>query len=123
MLSTLHVYSSEAWTAYTRYEKKLNSFHLNYLRCILRSQGQDKDPNLEVLLRANMNSMWSILNERPWLGHVKRVGKNRISKDLLYGKLSEGALPTGQPHLRYEGVCKKGHEGSQRQHRGLGEVY
>ena len=56
VLSTL-LYSSEAWTTYTRQEKKLNSFHLRCLRRILDISWQDKIINTEVLERASSFSM------------------------------------------------------------------
>ena len=31
----------------------------------------------------------------------------RIPKDLLYGQLAVGTLPTGRPRLRYKDVCKR----------------
>ncbi|GAA6105796.1 zinc finger protein 2 homolog isoform X1 [Tachysurus ichikawai] len=78
-------------------------------RGILRIQWQDKVPNTEVLERTGMNSMFSILSERHlrWLGHVRRMDPGCIPKDLLYGKLVEGARLTGRPRLRYKDVCKK----------------
>ena len=54
VLSTL-LYSSEAWTTYTRQEKKLNSFHL--LRRILDISWQDNVTNTEVLEHASSFSI------------------------------------------------------------------
>ena len=86
VLSTL-LYGSESWTIYARHEKKLNSSHQRCLRRILHIKWQDKISNKEVLERANMRSIYTILCERRlhWLGHVKRMDPGRISKDLLYG--------------------------------------
>ena len=42
-----------------------------------------------------------------WLGHVRRMDKGRIPKDLLYGELAEGTRPVGRPRLRFKDVCKR----------------
>ena len=108
MLSTL-LYGSESWTTYARHEKKLNSFHQRCLRRILHIKWQDKISNTEVLERANMRSIYTILCERRlhWLGHVKRMDLGRISKDLLYGELAEGSRHAGRPKLHFKDVCKR----------------
>ena len=108
VISTL-LYGSETWTTYTSQERKLNSFHLRCLRRILGIKWQDKVPNTEVLMRANTQSMFSILSERRlrWLGHVKRMSPGRIPKDLLYGELALGKRKTGRPCLRFKDVCQR----------------
>ena len=71
VLSTL-LYGSEPWTLHARHEHKLNTFHLRNLRRILNIIWQDKVSNTEVLERANLPSMYSLLKQRRlrWLGHV-----------------------------------------------------
>ena len=73
------------------------------------SPSEDKVPNTDVLERANMNSMPAIICERRlhWLGHVRRMDKGRIPKDLLYGELVEGTRLAGRPHLCFKDVCKR----------------
>ena len=53
---------------------------------------QDKVPNTEVLERANLPSMYSLLTQRRlrWLGNVCRMEEGRISKDIPYGEMVEG---------------------------------
>ena len=48
VLTTL-LYASETWTVYQRHAKKLNRFHLNCLRKLLRVKWQDKVPDTEIL--------------------------------------------------------------------------
>ena len=108
VLSTL-LYSSEAWTTYTRQEKKLNSFHLRCLRRILDISWQDKITNTEVLECASSFSMYTLLSQRRlrWLGHVHRMANGRIPKDMLYGELVTGTRTVGRPYLRYRDTCKR----------------
>ena len=106
--STL-LYGSESWTTYSRQETRLNSFHL---RCILRILGitwQDRIPNTEVLAKAGIPSVFTLLRQRRlrWLGHVRRMEDGRIPKDILYGQLAAGKRRTGRPQLRYSDACKR----------------
>ena len=108
VLSTL-LYGSEAWTTYTHQEKRLNTFHLRSLRRILGISWQDKVTNTEVLSRAGLPSMHTLLRQRRlrWLGHVRRMEDGRIPKDILYGELATGKRKTGRPQLRFKDVCKR----------------
>ena len=63
VLSTL-LYGSETWTTYSRQEKRLNSFHLRSLRRILGITWQDKVTNTEVLTRASLPTMYTLLRQR-----------------------------------------------------------
>lgn len=108
VLSTL-LYGSETWALYAKQTKQLNSFHVRCLRRILRIKWQDKITNAEVLNKCQMLSMYSILSERRlrWVGHVRRMGPERIPKALLYGELAEGERKRGRPCLRFKDVCKR----------------
>lgn len=108
VLSTL-LYGSETWTTYARQETKLNTYHMRCLRRILSITWADKITNTEVLNRAKSTTIFAMLSERRlrWLGHVRRMDKGRIPKDLLYGQLEQGTRPTGRPQLRYRDVCKR----------------
>ena len=108
VISTL-LYGSEAWTTYARQERWLNTFHMRILRRILGISWQDKVPNTEVLSRAGLPSMYTLLRQRRlrWLGHVHRMPDGRIPKDLLYGELASGKRSTGRPQLRYRDVVKR----------------
>ena len=108
VVSTL-LYGSETWTTYTRQEKRLNSFHLRSLRRILDISWQDKVTNSEVLSRAGLPSMYTLLRQRRlrWLGHVHRMEDGRIPRDILYGELAAGKRSTGRPQLRFKDVCKR----------------
>ena len=108
VVSTL-MYGSETWTTYARQEKRLNSFHLRSIRRIPSISWQDSVPNTEVLSRANLPSMFTLLRQRRlcWLGHAYRMEDGRIPKDTLYGELASGRRSKGHPQLRYKDVCKR----------------
>ena len=94
---------------YARQEKRLNTFHMRSLRRILGISWQDKVPNTEVLSRAGLPSMSTLLRQRRlrWLGHVHRMPDGRIPKDLLYGELATGSRRRGRPQLRYRDALKR----------------
>ena len=107
VLSTL-LYASEAWTLYSKQEKRLSAFHMRCLRRILGISWQDHVTNNEVLQQAGMPSMPTLIRQRRlrWLGHVCRMEDGRIPKDILYSELARGKRTAGRPHLRYKDVCK-----------------
>ena len=105
VLTTL-LYSSETWTTYSDQEKRLNTFHLRCLRRILGIRRQDKIPNTDVLERAGLPSVFTLLSQRRlrWLGHIRRMDDGRIPKDKA---LSESSRSRSHPKLRYKDTCKR----------------
>ena len=55
------LYSHETWTVYQRHAKIPNHFRLYCLRKLLTIRWQDKIPDTEVLKRAGMQSMHTLL--------------------------------------------------------------
>ena len=108
VISTL-LYGSETWTTCAGQERRLNSFHLRSIRRILGISWQDKVTNADVLSRAGLPTMYTLLRQRRlrWLGHVRRMEDGRIPKDILYDELALGKRTTGGPHLRYKDVCAR----------------
>ena len=108
VLSTL-LYASETWTLYASQEKRLSAFHMRCLRRVLGINWSDKVTNNEVLERAKIPSIFTILRQRRlrWLGHVCRMDDGRIPKDIMYAELASGKRSMGRPHLRFRDVCKR----------------
>ncbi|KAJ8031048.1 hypothetical protein HOLleu_27649 [Holothuria leucospilota] len=77
------------------------------MRCLRKIQGITWEDNLvtncEVLSKAKLSTIFVMFSVRRlrWLGHVHRMEKVRIAKDLLYGQLERGSRSRGRPHLRY----------------------
>jgi hypothetical protein len=96
VLTTL-LYSAESWTTYRRHERKLNRFHLNSLRKIFHIRWQDKVPDTEVLEKAKLPSIPTVLKKTQlrWAGHVSRMDDSRLPKQILFGELAEGARSCG----------------------------
>ena len=94
---TIFLYACETWTVYKRHAKKLNHFHTVSLRKLLNIRRQDRIPDTEVLTRAGMPSIFTILAQAQlrWTGHVARMPDHRIPKQLLYGELLTGKRRQG----------------------------
>ncbi|KAA3670999.1 uncharacterized protein DEA37_0003259 [Paragonimus westermani] len=92
MMLSILLYRSETWTFHQRNASYLSRFHVQCLRRILVIRWSDMIPNTEVLLRADMEGMEAMLlpNQLRWLGHVRRMGIDRIQKQLLYGQVKSG---------------------------------
>ena len=108
ILSTL-LYGSKTWTTYAHQEKRLNTFHLRSLRCILGISWQDKVTSTDILSCAGLPTMYTLLRQHwlCWLGHVCCMEDGQIPKDVLYGELISGQRSTGHPQLRYKDACKR----------------
>ena len=107
VLSSL-LYGSEAWTLPRRLVRKLEKFHLNCLRKIAAIKWFHKVPNYRVLEKCQIMSITSILdqNKLRWVGHVMRMGEDRIPKRMLYGRLACGSSKQGN-HLTYFNSVRK----------------
>ena len=91
VLTTL-LYGSETWTVYRRHAARLNHFHTTNLRKLLGIKWQDKILDTEVLARAGLPSIHTLLKKAQirWAGHVAQMPDSRLPKKLLYGELQHG---------------------------------
>ena len=107
VLPTL-LYACETWTVYQRHAKRLNHFHLSCLRKLLKIKWQDKIPDTEVLRKAGMQSMHTVLKlaQLRWTGHVIRMPDARLPKKVFYGELQEGKHSQGGQKKRYKDTLK-----------------
>ena len=58
------LYGSETWTTYAGQERRLNTFHLRSIRRILGICWQDKVTSADVLSRAGLPTMYTLLRQR-----------------------------------------------------------
>ena len=77
----------------------MNCFHKQSLCRILGTRWRDKVPNAQVLAHASLPTMYTLLRQRKlrWLGHVRRMEDDKISKDIFYRQLASGKRPQGRP--------------------------
>ena len=89
--------------------QKLNYFHTTCLRIILSIKWQDMVPDTEVLTRAGIPSIHTILQKAQvrWAGHVTRMSDDRLPKQLLYGELCYGKRSLGGQKKRFTDTIKQ----------------
>ena len=107
VLPTL-LYACEHWTVYQRHAKRLNHFHTSYLKKLLKIKWQDGISDTEVLKRAGMQSVHTLLKlaQLRWTCHVTRMPDERLSKKILYGELQVGKHSHGDQKKRYKYTLK-----------------
>ena len=107
VLPTL-LYACETWTVYQRHAKRLNHFHTSCLRKLLKIKWQDRIPDTEVLKRAGMQSIHTLLKlaQLRWTGHITRMPDERLPKKILYGELQVGKRSHGGQKKRYKDTLK-----------------
>lgn len=100
VLSSL-LYSAETWTISCTEIKKLHTYLMRQLRDVSISW-KYKISNMDILHLAGLPSMAEILKEKSvrWLGHIHRMDKCRLKKQLLYSQLFDGHRNQGRPRLR-----------------------
>ena len=108
VISTLF-YGSEAWVLYRKHVNLLEQFHQRCLRSILGIQWQDNTTNEEVLVRANIESIESMLmlKQLRWAGHVSRMDASRLPKVIFCGELKQGKRDRGAPKKRFKDQLKR----------------
>ena len=89
------LYACETRTVYQRQAKRLNHFHTNFLRKLLKIKWQDRIPDTEILKRAGMHSVHTLLKltQLRWTDHVTRMPEERLLKKILFGELEMGNAP------------------------------
>ena len=96
VLPTL-LYACETWTVYQRHDQRLNHFYTSCPRKLLQIKWQDRNSDTEVLKRAGMQNVQTLLKlaQLRWTGHVTRMPDERLPKKILYGELQVGKCSHG----------------------------
>ena len=107
VLPTL-IYAYETWTVYQRHAKRLNHFHTSCLRKLLKIKWQDRIPDTEVLKRAGVQSVHTLLKvaQLRCTGHVTRMPDERFPKKILYEELHVGKRSHGGQKKPYKDTLK-----------------
>ena len=89
---------------HAKLEQFTNGMPKDCLRKLLKIKWQDKIPDREVLKRAGMQSIHTLLKlaQLRWTGHVTRMPDERLSKKILYGELQVGKHSHGGQKKRYK---------------------
>ena len=98
ILTTL-LYARETWTVYQRHVKRLNHFHTNCLRKLLKLGGETRSQN-----RAVMQSIHTLLTlaQLRWTGHVTRMPEERNQRNFSMENFEVGKPSQGGKKKRYK---------------------
>ena len=110
VLPTL-LYACKTWTVHSllgQHAKRLNHFHTSCLRKLLKIKWQNRIPDTEVLKRAGMQSIHTLLKfvQLKWTDRVTRMPDERLPKKILYGELQVGKSFHGSQKKRYKDTLK-----------------
>ena len=106
---TTLLYAAETCVFYRKQIRLLERFHRRCLRSILGIKWQNHVPNEEVLKRANLPSIESILLQMQlrWVGHVTRMEDVRMPKPVFFSEFQEEKRDRGAPRKRHKDQLKK----------------
>ena len=90
------------------YVWRMELFHERCLRKILGIKWQRMIPRTEVLVKAGMTSIDTMITitRLKWLGHIRRMPDHRYPKILLMAKLREGKRNPSKPKQRWKDLVK-----------------
>ena len=91
-----------------RHFVRLRSVQQQHLRAILRVPYTDRITNDQILDRAGVPDIETIVRKMQlwWAGHVARKSDDRIPKQLLFGELTTGARTVGRPLMCWKDSFK-----------------
>ncbi|PFX21964.1 hypothetical protein AWC38_SpisGene13525 [Stylophora pistillata] len=103
------LYGAETWTLYRRQVRLLKRFHQRCLRSILNIKLHDYMSSDDVLERAQLPSIESIVLKQQLrcADHVTRMEDSYMPKAVLFGDLRAGKRNRGTPNNRYKDQLKR----------------
>ena len=103
------LYGAETWVLYRKQIRLLERFHQHCLRSILGIKWQYYVSNEQVLKKASLPSVESILLQVQlrWAGHVPRMEDIHMPKAVFFSELQEGKRDRGAPRKRYKDKLKR----------------
>ena len=109
VLSILLYGAAESWAPTADQLQRLCVFHTTCLRRLLGVRRSDRVPNSTLFRHAGVPCMEELLRARrlKWLGHVARMGPERVVKQLLFAReVPGGSRPVGRPHLIWADLAR-----------------
>jgi hypothetical protein len=113
------LYGAQTWTVTAKQIRSLEKLHLSFLLVIVGKRRRDHIAYADLLERFGMVSIEALIRRARlmWLGHMLRMGDERIPKMLLHGVMKVGARPQGGTFKTFSqcarddldkfGICEK----------------
>ena len=101
------LYGAEVWVLSVKESTRLEVFHRKCLRVILGITKRDHWRNERVLEETGMCDVGELVTRSRlrWLGHVVRMGEDRLPPQMLYGSL-DGRGKVGRPVGRWKDMIE-----------------
>ena len=98
VVTAVLLYGSHSWALSAEQLERLEVLHRQHLRCFLGVRRSAHLPNEQVYERCSTLPLAVQLLQRRgrWLGHLLRMGDDRLAKQLLYGTMA-GRRRRGRP--------------------------
>ena len=105
---TAVLYASETWALYKRQLKLLEGFHQRCLRQILHIKWQSHVSDTEVLGKAGLPSIQSMVMKSylQWDGHIVRMADGILPRQLFYGEMWERKISALKLKKRFTDTIK-----------------
>ena len=105
---TALLYASETWTLYKHQLKLLQGFYQWCMRQILHIKWQSHVSDTEVLGKAWLPSIQSMVMKSclRWFGHIVRMDDGRLLRQLFYSEMWEGKRSALKPKKRFKDTIK-----------------
>jgi hypothetical protein len=96
------LYGCEAWAITPAQVNALNAQHMRFLRSILGISRWDRWRNERVAAKCGIPQVSDLISRARmgWLGHVARMGEDRLPHKILFGGLKDGKRGRGRPSQR-----------------------
>ena len=109
LILAILLYGSETWNVRTTETKKLETFHMNCLRCIAGKSRHEKIRNAIIRKSLKQTTILSNMRRRRlrWLGHVRRMDDGRWQKQIMYSWIKDCPRPKGKPKQRWRDVVNR----------------
>ncbi len=109
LILAILLYGSETWNVRTTEAKKLETFHMNCLRCIAGKSRHEKIRNAIIRKSLKQITIHSNMRRRRlrWLGHVRRMEDGRWPKQMMYSWIEDCPRPKGKPKQRWRDVVNR----------------
>ena len=97
------LYGAETWALPERLLRRLEVFHRQCLRSLLRISMRDHITNEEVYTRSGAPSISRLIAVKrlKWVFKTNTSMQQAVPRSLLYGKITNSFLQRGRPQLRY----------------------
>eukprot|EP01068_Selenidium_serpulae_P019254 Selendium_serpulae@DN6517_c2_g1_i11.p1 len=103
------LYGAETWTMSNEDVQKVCTFYMRCVRTMARVRWQQHIRNEVVLTRVGIKDPKTLLRQRvlEWTGHVRRMELDRLPRQIMCGRPTDGQKKEGGQTLAYLSVVDR----------------